>query len=345
MGFILFFLIILYCLLLLQPFWQPLLSMVFIGLLPFFIGGFIAFLLHPLVVKLEAIGLKRGYAILLIYLLFFGGVGYSFYLGIPMLIEQVRDLSDQLPTLSGQYKQWIHDLQSSTSRWPDGLQTQIDKRINGFEKWLNSFLAKTISVFMGLFNFIFVLAVIPFISFYLLKDIEQVKKAAWYLTPKKWRSNAIDFLTAVNVSMGGYIRGQLLVCTIIGIFATLSFALLGLKYPILLGGIIAATNIIPYFGPLIGAVPVVIIALLSSVKQAIIAVVIVFVLQFLEANVLSPYIVGKSLNMHPLFIIGALIIGGEAAGIIGLIVAIPVLAVVKIAIVHTRDHLIRRNQS
>ena len=292
--FLLLFLIILYCLLLLKPFWKPLLSTVFLALLPFIIGAFIAFLLHPLVEKLAGYGLKRVYAILIIYLLFFGGAGCAIYLGYPLLIEQTRDFTEHLPELVGQYRQWTDELQHSASRWPDGMQTQIDKRINDFEQWLNKFLSKAITMLMGLINYLFIIAVIPFISFYLLKDIDQVKKAAWYITPKKWRTNAINFVAAVNISLGGYIRGQLLVCTIIGTVATLSFWLLGLQYPVLLGGIIAITNIIPYFGPLIGAVPVLVIALLTSINKAIVAVVIVFVLQFIEGNILSPYIMGKS---------------------------------------------------
>jgi predicted PurR-regulated permease PerM len=185
------------------------------------------------------------------------------------------------------------------------------------------------------------LAVIPFIAFYFLKDLDSVKKAAWYMTPKKWRKNAAAFLSAVNVSLGGYIRGQLLVCFILGIISSLLLWLIGLDYPIMLGTIIAFTNIIPYFGAFIGAVPVLAIALMSSVKQALFAMGIMLLLQFLEGNILSPYIVGKSINIHPLFIIAALIIGGEAGGIIGMLIAVPLLAVLKIAVIHTRDYLIQ----
>ncbi|MBS4222528.1 AI-2E family transporter [Lederbergia citrea] len=345
LGIILLIFIILYCFLLIKPLWKPVFTTVCIGILPFLISGFIAFLLHPLVVKLEAVGMKRVIAIILIYFLFFGGIGYAFYLGIPMMIKQMQEFSEQLPFLSEQYKQGVDNLQASTSTWPDGLQDQLDKRINAFEKWFEQFFARSAKIFVRLIDFIFVVAVIPFISFYLLKDIQEVKKAAWYMTPQKWRHSGIEFLAAVNASLGGYIRGQLLVCAIVGSAAATAFGLIGVQYPILLGVIIATTNIIPYFGPFIGAVPVVAIALLSSVKLAIIAVIIVFVLQFIEGNILSPYIVGKSLHMHPLFIIGALIIGGEAFGIIGMIVAVPTLAILKIAIIHSRDYLIRSRRS
>ncbi|MBW8348205.1 AI-2E family transporter [Bacillus sp. IITD106] len=337
--------IIIYCFLLLKPIWKPIFTTVMIGLIPFLLSGIIAYLLHPLVEKIESMGVKRYLAILLIYLLFFGATGYAIYLGIPLMIKQMKEFSEQLPLFVDHYRKWIHQVESSTSNFPEGIQLQIDKRINDIENWFNKLIEKTTKAIMNLFDFLLVLLVVPFLSFYMLKDLDVIKKACWYMTPKKWRRNGRLFLDAVNDSLGGYIRGQILVCVIIGAAAAISFGIIGVKYPILLGMIIAITNVIPYFGPLIGAFPVVIIALMSSVKLAIIAGVIVFILQFIEGNILSPYIVGKSLHMHPLFIIAALIIGGEAFGIIGMIVSVPILAIIKIAIIHSRDHLIRSRQS
>ncbi|MFS0644187.1 AI-2E family transporter [Siminovitchia sp. 179-K 8D1 HS] len=339
-GMILIVFILLYFFLLIKPLWEPLLNVLWIGVLPFVIGGFIAYLLHPLVGRLELLGMNRSYAILFIYILFFGGIGYGLYLGIPALIGQMRHFSEHVPELLAYYKGLIRELDASTSRWPDGMKNELMAQVDSFELWIGKFMEKAISFVVGLVNYAIVLAVIPFISFYFLKDLERVKTAAWYMTPKKWRKNAVAFLSAVHVSLGGYIRGQLLVCSILGIISSLLFWVIGLDYPIILGLIIAFTNIIPYFGAVIGAVPVLAIALMSSIKQAVFALGIMVLLQFLEGNVLSPYIVGKSINIHPLFIIAALIIGGEAGGILGMLIAVPLLAVLKVAIIHTRDYLI-----
>lgn len=337
--------IILYCFLLIKPLWKPVFTIVCIGLLPFIIGGFIAYLLYPIVEKIEMLGINRIVAILAIYLLFFGGMGYALYMGIPVLINQISHFSEHVPELAGHYKGLVKDLHESTSRWPDGIQAQIEGRVDDFEQWLNKFLEKMMSIFKGLFNFIFILAVIPFISFYILKDLDLIKQAVWYMTPKRWRKQGKEFLAAVNISLGGYIRGQLLVCVIIGTISSLLFWLIGLDYPVIMGSIVAFTNIIPYFGPVIGAVPVTAFALLSSVKLAMMSVGIIILLQLLEGNVLSPYIVGKSINIHPLFIIAALIIGGEAGGVIGMLVAVPLLAIFKVAVVHSRDYFIKVKQT
>jgi len=342
---ILLIFIILYILLLLKPIWSPILKVLFMSLIPFIIGGFITYLLHPLVEKLHEKGMHRALAISIIYIIFFGGICYGIYLGIPLLIEQIKDLSDHLPEFAGQYRNWIQQLHDSTSRWPDGIQDQIDKRIDHFEIWLNQYLVKVINMMMKLINFVFVLAIIPFISFYFLKDMEAVKKSAWYITPRKWRKRAISFLKDVDQSIGGYIRGQLLVCFLIGVISTIAFWLLGIRYPVLLGLIVGITNIIPYFGPIIGAIPAAIIAMTISTKHLLFVVIIMFVLQFLEGNVLSPLIVGKSLHLHPLFIIMALIVGEEIGGVLGLILAVPILAIIKVAVIHAKYHFTANNQT
>lgn len=109
-----------------------------------------------------------------------------------------------------------------------------------------------------------------------------------------------------------------------------------MKYPLLLGIIIGITDIIPYFGPILGAIPALMIAATVSTSLLIKAGITIAILQFVESNILSPYIVGKSLRMHPVIIMLALLVGGEVAGIVGLLISVPVLAVIRTVIVHVR---------
>ncbi|GIN55873.1 AI-2E family transporter [Lederbergia ruris] len=335
----------LYCFLLIKPVWLPILRAIMIGVMPFLISGFIAYILHPIIIRLEKFGMNRTLAITLIYVTFFIGMGYGMYVGIPLFIRQLRDFSDQLPIFIGQYRDWIHHLEVSTSHFPDGIQNQIDEKIDALEKWFNRWIEKSINSLVALIDYLVIIAVIPFISFYMLKDISLLKRATWYIAPKRWRENGQKFLEAVNESLGGYIRGQILVCALVAVLSTVTLVILGVNYPIMLGLFIGITNIIPYFGSVIGLVPTVAIALLSSPKLAIITTIAMLIIQFLEGNVLSPFIVGKSLHMHPLFIMAALVVGGEVFGVIGMILSIPILAVIKIAIVHSRDYLIKTRQS
>jgi predicted PurR-regulated permease PerM len=327
-----------YLLMKLTPLWLPVLTILMTFLIPFFISIFITYLLHPLIEKIHYHGLPRPVAILLIYILFFGGIGFGIYRGIPTVIGQLRDLAESSPELLDSYRLWLAEIQKSTSNLPNGLHERIEEAFTSAEESLDFFVVKVISILKLFLNSIILLAVIPFIVFYMLKDYDQMKKALWYITPRKWRQATHLFFRDVDESLGNYIRGQLLVCLIIGIIATISLWLSGMEYPLLLGIIIGTTNIIPYFGPLIGAIPAAIIAATISVRMMVVVLIIIFTLQFIEGNLLSPIIVGKSLHMHPLMIMAALLLGGEIGGVIGLIIAVPVLAIIKVFIVHAKLH-------
>ncbi|MFT8320179.1 MAG: AI-2E family transporter [Bacillus sp. (in: firmicutes)] len=338
LGFTLLLFIVLFVFVKLTPIWLPLLGIAVKVISPFILGAFITYLLHPVIERLHKKGLHRGLAVALIYILFFGGIGYGLYKGIPVFINQLKELTESAPELASQYRDWTQYIQEKTKAWPENMQQKVDNGIQSFEVKMDGLLTKVLKGAMEIVNSFVLIMLIPFISFYMLKDINAVKKAAWFITPRKWRNNGTAFLKDVNLSLGSYIRGQLFVCFIIGAISTMLFWIFHMKYPLVLGIIIGITNVIPYFGPIIGAVPAVIIASTISIKMLIIIIVIIIVLQFLEGNILAPFIVGKSLHMHPLFIMFALLVGEEIGGIVGMIVSVPILSVLKVAIIHLRKH-------
>jgi predicted PurR-regulated permease PerM len=344
LGFLLLLFVVTYFFFKIEMVWQPILKIILTVFFPFIVAALITYLLHPLVEKIHQMGLHRGLAVIIIYTLFFGGLGFALYKGVPVFIKQIRDLTENLPQFANQYRFWLGEIQNRTSEWPMGIHERVEEGIVAFEGRLERLLSTVLTSMVNILNSIFVIAIIPFIAFYMLKDIKVLKKAAWYLTPRKWRHQGILFLRDVNESLGSYIRGQLLVCVIIGSVSTVLFWFIDMKYPLLLGFIIGVTNVIPYFGPVIGAVPAVIIAATVSMKMVIFIVIIIFGLQFLEGNILSPLIVGKSLHMHPLMIMLALLAGGEVSGVVGLILAVPILAIVKVAILHARNHFIKKKE-
>lgn len=341
LGFFLLLFVVIFIFLKLQQIWFPIVMVIFSVLVPFIIAAFITYLLHPIVERLHNAGLHRGIAVIIIYLLFFGGIGFGLYKGIPAIIVQLKDLADNIPVFADQYRIWIEEIQEKTSAWPNGMQERIESGLISVERVLDRFLSRILNGFVHIINSITLIAIIPFIAFYMLKDYHLLKKAVWYITPRQWRQQGILFLRDVDSSLGNYIRGQLIVCVLIGSLSAILFWFVHMPYPLLLGFIIGVTNVIPYFGPVIGAVPAVIIAVTLSGKMVVTSLIIVFVLQFLEGNVLSPFIVGKSLHMHPLFIMFALLAGGEIGGILGLILAVPILSITKVAIIHAKEHFVR----
>ncbi|MCU9613970.1 AI-2E family transporter [Caldibacillus lycopersici] len=342
LGFLLLLFVVIFIFLKLKPFWHPILHVVLTTLFPFVVAAFIAYLLRPLVEKLHRNGLQKWLSVLIIYILFFVGFGFAIYKGIPIFVHQLKDLSENVPGLMKQYDKWAIFVEEKTKNWPFGLQGQIDKGMHAVNNGIEHLVERILNIIFWVLDKFFLLLLIPFIAFYMLKDSNYLYQVFWKMIPGKWRSEMQLFILKVDESLGNYIRGQLIVCGTIGTVSACLFWLIKLKYPLLLGSIVGATNVIPYFGPIIGAIPAVIIAATISNKLVIYVVLIIFVLQFLESNVLSPFIVGKSLRMHPLLIMFSILIGGEICGITGLILAVPVVAIIKTGIIQGHQLFVKK---
>ncbi|UOQ46294.1 AI-2E family transporter [Halobacillus salinarum] len=332
------FIVLLFLLLLawLFPYYDHILVMICKILLPFLIAIVLSLLLHPLVRLLEDAGMKRSFAILLLFAVFFTLAGFGIYRGYPKLIEQLKLLSEQLPQLMQAYQGWTQEFYEQTERFPDGIHHRLDGSFTKFEGWLSARVMSVVTGMSGIFDFILLVAVIPVMTFYFLKDDKVIFRACIQILPKKWHDEAHRLGGELSHSLGGYIRGQLLISLFVGVLASIGFWLAGVPYPLVLGIVAGITNIIPYFGPLLGAVPASIVALTVSVKTFFFALIAITVIQVLEGNLLSPYIMGKSIHIHPLLIIFALIAGGELAGIPGMILAVPALTCLKAIILEVR---------
>lgn len=302
--------------------------------LPFLIAGLIAYLLHPITAKMDSWNIPRSVTILLIYLLFFGGIAYLIYRVYPATIVQLRDLSEQLPQFISMYQTFINQMYESTSFLPETVHDKMDELILRIETSIDQVLSKLVAGFTRVFDMIVIITVIPVLVFYFLKDYDKWKSVFKGYIPQKHRSNVSSILHGIDESLGGYIRGQLIVSLFVAITSYIVFEILNLEYALLLALIMGVTNLIPYFGPIIGAVPAVAIAFTMSVQTVIFVVIAIFLIQLLEGNLLAPYIVGKSIAIHPVAIIFALLLGGKLSGIMGMILAVPLLTVLKVIFTH-----------
>ncbi|WP_171051726.1 AI-2E family transporter [Alteribacter natronophilus] len=305
-------------------------------LLPFAAAVFLTYLLHPAVEWLDRKGIHRPYSILLIFGIFTALFVTAVIKATPYLIAEGKDLLNQLPVLAGTYRDWVAEFHEQTAWLPDNFQAKADAWLERGEAVTADLVLGIVNILRTVWDLMFLLIVIPFIVFYLLKDIRLIYKTVWYFTPERWRGEGKQLMHDVDESLGNYIRGQILVCIGVGIVSFAGFWLIGLPYASLIATFIAITNIIPYFGPFIGAVPALAVALTVNLQTALLVIGVVLVVQVIEGNILGPLIVGRSLHMHPVLIIFALVVGGELAGVIGLIAAVPLLAVVKVFLIHIR---------
>ena len=297
--------------------------------LPFTIAAFIAYILYPLIVKLYEHKIQRTYAILLIYLLFLGGITYTIYLVYPAFMRQLKDLNDYIPQFIKLYEDIIYQIYDSTSFMPEAVHKQLDQLIVKLETYLEYTVGKLMGGFTKVFDFIVLVTVIPVLVFYFLKDYQKIKQYIKSLVPVQYHEKTRILMHAIDEKLGHYIRGQLIVSGFVGLASFIIFHFLNLDYALILAFILGVTNIIPYFGPIIGAIPAVAIAITVSTKMVIIILIAIFGIQLIESNFLSPYIVGKSINIHPIAIIFALLLGGQIAGVIGMVLAVPLLTICK----------------
>lgn len=334
-------LIAVYLLLQIKPLIVNIYSFLKAVLAPFVIAMIISYVLNPVVTLLHERKVPRTIAVLLIYAVFCAAIAVLLVNLIPMFIEQVQELNRHVPELSLRAQNIVSDI-NNTSFLPGGIRSGMNKALVNIEKKLSESLFDFVNNIGSMLNAVFIAFIIPFLAFYILKDFDVFERTVITYVPKSHRKNTVRLLKDIDSALGSYIRGQFLVCVIIGILAYCGYLLIGMPYALLLAGIVAVTNVIPYMGPFFGAAPAILMASTVSLKMVILVAIINTLCQILEGNVISPQVVGRTLHMHPLSIIFALLVGGEIAGIVGMILAVPIFAACKVIVQHMFAYYVRR---
>lgn len=337
-------LILCYFIYLLRHIWSGFFHILWIGTIPFLVSGFISYILHPFIRILKNWGVNHWIALIAVYTLFFGAIVLAVYYGIPAFYDQMKEFSKQAPTLSEKYNDLILNFENQSRKLPFGVHKKLHDVINHYENNMANHADGLGKKFTHLPSFILTLTTIPFITYYMLHDHAKIKDFFIGLIPRKWQSSVRALFLELDYSLGGYIRGQLFVCLLIGVLSYIAYVMIGMKYPLLLSVIVGVTNIIPTFGPIFGAVPALLIAFTISKSMIIKVLITNAVLQMFEGNLVSPIIIGKNLRLHPLFIMFALILGDEVGGLSGIIFSVPILAVIKVVITHVKFHLQQKNK-
>lgn len=297
---------------------------------PFLIAGLIAYLLYPIVRKMHQYNMPKALAILVIYVVFFGGSAYLVYRVYPAFIHQLGELKVQLPQLLDMYRDFVYSLYEYTAFLPEHVHDKMDELLLELETYIEDLLANLVRGFSKIFDMIILLTVIPVLVFYFLKDFAKMKIFVKKWIPSKYQDDLREFIHSLDESLGNYFRGQLLVCFVVTLAAFGFLFYLNINYALLLAVVIGITNIIPYFGPIIGAVPTVAITAATDSDLVFVVIACLFVIQIIEGNLLTPYVMGKSIRIHPVAIILALLVGGEIFGIAGMILAVPALTILKV---------------
>lgn len=308
---------------------------------PFVIALIISYVLNPIVRLLNERKVPRTAAVLLIYAVFITSVVVVVMNLTPMFVKQLGELNEHMPELTVR-AQGLFDGLNDNRLVPESVRNGINNALMKAEDALSTFISNLVNGIGSTINTLMVAFIVPFLAFYILKDYQLIEKTVLATVPRAHRKNAIKLVIDIDTALGNYIRGQFLVCLLVGLFAYLGYWLIGMPYALLLASIVAVFNIIPYLGPFFGAAPAIVMASTVSLKMVLFVVMVNFIVQILEGNVISPQVVGRTLHLHPLLIIFALLVGGKLAGIIGLILAVPFFAVLKVIVQHIFIYYVQR---
>ena len=312
--------------------------------LPVVLALILYYLLRPVLRLLEGFRIPRIWGILIIFL---GGAGLVTLLVVlvfPFLRTQFQNLIMEFPDY---FMQVLTDVDaflrtSYIGEYYSGSSFDIDQLVSTLPENIAETLQNTVaSIISGVTGFISTITsvilsivIVPFILFYLLKDGEKLPEYFVKLLPPRLRKDTREVLGEADKQLGAYIQGQIIVAFCIGVMVYIGFLIIGMDYALLLGVLAMVTSVVPYLGPAIAITPAAIIALVTSPFMLVKLAIVWTVVQLVEGNLISPQVMGKTLFIHPITIIFVLLTAGSLFGIAGVILGIPMYALVRVLVSH-----------
>ena len=308
---------------------------------PILISGFLFYCFKPVVTFLEKKGIKKTWGASIVLLLLVGIIVFSISSLIPSLANQIYSLMKSMPAFIKEVETWASeisrhplaqnlDIQSYLDKWNISVGHILQTSLNGLSSGIGSFVSSIAGVVM--------LAVtVPFILFYMLKDGHKMIPAIERYFPERHKNEMVGLLKKMSETIEKYISGQMIECLFVAVGTSLGYMLIGVDYAFLFGVIAGMTNMIPYIGPYIGLAPAVIVTVFADPWKAVFACIVVLIVQQIDGNIIYPNVIGKSLDIHPLTIIIILLVAGNMAGLLGMILGVPFYAVCKTIFVYVFD--------
>ncbi len=302
---------------------------------PIFIGFLIAWLFEPLVGWFENKKIPRLAGCIIVYVLLIGFLFLITYLFVPTLVDQVKDFVKEAPNILNNITDFflniLNKFEAGGAINIDNIKKEITDSLTNFGLGITSSLPKYIlnvskAIINGGINF----ALGLMIGFYLLFDFKKVNNVINSVVPEKWKNGYNELIMRINTSLRSYVQGVLLIMLLVFITQSIGLTIAGMEAPILFALFCAVTDIIPYFGPYIGAIPAILVGFTISPVTGVCVIISILVVQLLENNFYQPLIMGHTMKLHPVTIMIGLLLFQHFFGIIGMVVATPVIACFKV---------------
>ncbi len=307
-------------------------------LLPFVAGMALAYLLDPVADRLERIGVSRLIATLMILAAFIVIFVIAMMLVVPLLADQLGQLIARLPDyalrlqqlISEPGQEWLREFLGSSL---DNVRGSIGQVVGQGASWLTAFLTQVWAGGQALMSIVSLLVVTPVVAFYLLVDWDRMVSSVDRAIPRQYLGEVRTIAADIDGAVSGFIRGQALVCLFLGVFYAVGLTMVGLNFGLLIGLGAGFLSFIPYVGSLTGLVMSAGVALAQFAPDWIsvgLVLGVFFVGQFLEGNILQPKLVGRSVGLHPVWLMFALFAFGSLMGFVGLLLAVPLAAAIGV---------------
>ena len=302
---------------------------------PLLIAVAVVYLLNPLVSALERRGVARVAGAGIVYLLFLCIVALVVSLLVPLVTRQVSSVIDHFPDYLADGQALVRDVAARFGQEPnfrldaDHVRDWLSAGENrqAVTRYLTGLRSVTNSVISGLI----IIVLGPVMAFYLLVDLPRLNRGAMALIPPGRREEIRGLMDRIGQAVGGFFRGQLLVALFVGVASSIGLWAIGLPFWLLVGIVAGIFNLVPLVGPFIGGGLAVIIALVSGEPlTAVWAALVLLVVQQIDNHLISPNVMGRTVQLHPVVVMLALLVGASFAGLFGMLVIVPLAAVVKI---------------
>ncbi len=310
-------------------------------LLPFVLAFVLAYFLQPAVDKLQCRKISRTLATSVVVVFFCWAVVMLFLILVPLLQAQIMTLMVKVPALAQMVWDSVRDVivyaqENIAQERLEQLSGSVSQMVVNVFNSIGSGLLKMLSGGAVVFNVISLLLITPVVLFYVLRDWKGVEEKMTALIPDKQKKRVLGVMDEINRILSGFIRGQATVCLALGVFYALGLSLAGLDFGLLVGFLSGVLSFVPYFGFLTGVILSVLLGLVQHGGWSLwIGLLIVFSLgQLLESYVLTPKLVGDKVGLHPVWVIFALLAGGVLLGFLGVLIAVPVAAVIGVFVRH-----------
>lgn len=298
------------------------------------LSAIIAYLFNPIIDYFESKNIKRVYGVLILYLSILVIIFILAFLVVPKSGRELKRLATDMPkyieNISAMIDIYYTKYTSTMGDLPDifqGIQEILRENLIVIENIVVNGLKNFFSVIMNVFSKVVSIVLTPILTFYFLVDKDYFTKKIKKLIPRRHREKGLELTREIDGVLSKFVRGKLILASYVGIATSIFLLIMGVDFAIFIGFITGIADIVPYIGPFIGFIPAFFFALLVSPIKALWVSIFFVLIQWVENNILAPKIIGDTIGMHPMVILLSIIIGGGVFGILGMILAIPAVAV------------------